>query len=326
MRIVFAGTPEFACPSLERLIESGHEVAAVVTQPDKPSGRGRKIVFSPIKEAAIKHGIPVLQPERLRKPPFVEVLRPYNPEIMIVAAYGKILPQDILDLPRLGCVNIHASLLPKYRGAAPINRAIMNGEKETGITLMKMDATMDTGDILITERIPILDDDDALSVTNMLSVIGADMLIRYLDDLGREGEVKGTPQDHAAATYAPAIEKVDCRVDWSADYERILCHIRGLAPEPGAYTWLDDRIIKILRAEPLFGMDKEYEEVGRHEEIEPGTVIHTIKGQGPLVKVNGGLIVLHKLKPEGKAVMSGQDFVNGGFVKKGDRFGWAMNN
>ena len=320
MRIVFAGTPDFAIPALNLLIESRHEVAAVVTQPDRPSGRGRKIKPGPVKELATRHDIPVLQPEKLRKPSFMEKLKSFQPDLMVVAAYGKILPPDVLDLPSLGCVNIHASLLPKYRGAAPVNWAIMNGERQTGVTLMKMDETLDTGEILLTEKIDILEDDDALSVSNMLSVLGANLLMRLLEEVERTGELKGRPQDNSQASFAPRLKKEHCILDWSQDLDRVMCKIRGLSPEPGAVTRLGDKTIKILRAEPFFAEKKAYEELLAKKQFEPGSVVKIIKNRGPVVRAKDGLVVLTRVQPPGKRPMSGGDFINGGYVKPGDRF------
>lgn len=320
MKIIFAGTPDFAVPALERLIDSPHEVAAVICQPDRPAGRGRKVVPGPVKTAAVKHGIPVLQPEKLKNPPFAEELRPFSPDLIVVAAYGKILPREILDLPRIGCINIHASLLPKYRGAAPINRAIMNGERETGVTLMKMEETLDTGDILLTEKIKILDDDDALSLSNMISVIGAALLIRLLDDVEKTGKLEGEKQDDSRATYAPRIKKEDCLLDWNQGMDRVLCKIRGLAPEPGAFTRLGDKTFKILRAEPFFAERELQIDLLKKKIFRPGSVVQLIKRRGPLVRTKDGLIILTRVQPPGKRAMSGVDFINGGYVKAVSKF------
>jgi len=320
MRIIFAGTPDFAIPALQHLIDSNHEIVAVVTKPDRPAGRGMRPTVSPVKLLAQKNSLNVLQPESLKNPPFAEILRPYNPDLIIVAAYGKILPGDILDLPKFGCVNIHASLLPKYRGAAPINWAIMNCDTETGVTLIKMDKTMDTGDILISEGIPILEDDDALSVTNMLSVLGADLLMRLLEQLERTGELKGVPQDHSKATYAPRLTKEFCRIKWDDRFERVLCHIMGLSPKPGAFTQLGDTVLNIIRAETLFAEKEIHEKLLNINECTPGCVVKLLRHKGPVVRTKDGLIVLTRLQPPGKRIMSGQDFINGGYIKLGDRF------
>ncbi len=320
MRIVYAGTPDFAIPALERLIKSKQEVVAVVTQPDRPAGRGRKLKQSPVKQLALKHQIPVLQPEKMRKPPFVEALRPYAPDLIIVAAYGKILPKEILELPRIGCINIHASLLPRYRGAAPINWAIINGERTTGVTLMKMEETLDTGEILLSESVNILEDDDTFSVGNVLSVIGADLLMRLLEDVERTGELKGTRQDDSLATYAPRLKKEGGLIDWSQGFEQVLCRIRGLSPEPGAYTHLGEKTIKVLRAEPLFAEGKAYTDLLKKKEFVPGSVDKLLKRMGPVVRAKDGPIVLTLVQPPGKRAMSGVDFINGGYVKVGDRF------
>lgn len=320
MKIIFAGTPEFAVPALEHLIESPHKIVAVITQPDRPVGRGRKILASPVKLLAQKHAIPVLQPEKLRQPPFAEELRPYKPDLMVVAAYGKILPKEMLELPRFGCVNIHASLLPRYRGAAPINRAIMNGDHETGVTLMKMDETLDTGEILMTDKVDILEDDDVLSLWNILSVVGASLLMRLLEDLEQTGELKGIPQDETLASFAPKITKEDCIIDWSGSMDQVLCRIRGLSPEPGAVAQLRNKIIKILQAEPYFSDKEEYEKpILAKKEFRPGGVIHLVKNWGPVIRTGDGLVVLKLIQLPGKRPISGVDLMNGGHIKIGDQ-------
>ena len=319
MRVIFAGTPDFAIPALEKLIESRHDVVAVMTQPDRPRGRGRKVSPSPVKEKALEHDIPVLQPEKLKKPPFADELEKYKPDVMVVAAYGKILPPEILELPKYGCINIHASLLPQYRGAAPVQHAIINCETRTGVTIMKMDETMDTGDILMYEVVPILEDDDALSVTNMLSVVGAELLLKALARIEETGEVRGETQDHEKATFAPRISREDCRLDWSRTFEQVLCKIRGLSPKPGAFSMLGKKPIKILKAEPFFATRKIHNLLLEKEEFSPGEIIKVVKGKGPLVRAGNGLIVLTKVKPAGKKAMSGMDAVNGNILNIGDK-------
>lgn len=319
MRVIFAGTPDFAIPTLERLIGSGHDVVAVITQPDKKAGRGRKKKSGPVKIAAEKNDIPVLQPSRLKEPGAAEKIRKYDPDVIVVAAYGKIIPPSILDIPKYGCINVHASLLPKYRGAAPIQRAIMNRDTQTGVTIMKMDETLDTGDILKKEPVDILEDDDALSVHNMLSVVGAELLIDTLNEIEKSGEVKGIPQDNSEATYAAKIEKEDRYIDWTESFETVLCKIRAMSPYPGAISVLGDKEIKIMRAQPFFITEKLYRELVKNEKYPPGSVVMIRKGEGPLVKANGGLILLTEVKPPGKRAMSGVDFVNGGYVAQWDR-------
>jgi len=324
VRIIFMGTPQFAVPALEKLIESHHEVVAVVTQPDKTAGRGRKVVPPPVKELALAHNIPVFQPEKLRGTNFHEVLRPFNPDVIVVAAYGKILPPEILKLPRYGCINIHASLLPKYRGAAPIQWAIINGERKTGVTIMLLDEGMDTGNIIATEEVEILDDDDTVSLSNMLSVVGANLLLEVLAKIEATGKVESTPQDHSLATYAPLLKKSDGLIDWNLTTEQIICRIQGLQPWPTAFSFLSGKMWKFLRAEPFEDPDNLYfawltKQDPKYQPL-PGFVTATIRGRGFTVKTGDGHLLVTKVQPEAKAVMSGADAVNGKLVKPGDLF------
>jgi methionyl-tRNA formyltransferase len=255
MRIVFMGTPEFAVPSLKALIESGDEVVAVVTQPDKPKGRGLEVTPPPVKTLAQKHGIPVLQPQKIKTEEFLKQLEELKPDIICVVAYGKILPKGILELPKYGCINVHASLLPKYRGAAPINWAIIRGEKVTGITTMKMDEGMDTGDILLQREVPIEDEDTAETLSHKLSLTGAEVLIETLNLL-KEGKLKPIPQNHSQATYAPMLKKEDGEIDWGKTAEEIRNLVRGTLPWPGAYTFLDNKILKVYKVRVVEGQGK----------------------------------------------------------------------
>jgi methionyl-tRNA formyltransferase len=320
MRIIFAGTPDFALPVMERLAESRHEISAVITQPDKPSGRGQKVQEGPVKIFARERGIPVLQPEKLKNPPFVEVLKPYNPDLIIVIAYGKILPKDMLELPRYGCINIHASLLPRYRGAAPINRAIINEEQITGVTLMKMAETLDTGEILLSEQVEILDDDDTQSLGNMISVLGAALLIQLLDKIEETGELKGIPQDETQASYAPKLTPEDCILDWTKTTHQISCKVRGLCPKPVAVSRLDEKIFKIHRADIYFTDENEFNVLMKQKDSEPGKVVKLLKGTGPVVRTGDGFLNILKAQPPGKNIMSGTDLINGGYIKLGSRF------
>ena len=252
MKIVFMGTPEFAVPSLKALVDSGEDVIAVVAQPDKRRGRGLKLSPPPTKLTAEKHGIMVLQPEKIRTEDFLKELRELNPDLIIVAAYGRILPKSVLDLPRLGCINVHASILPKYRGAAPINWAMVHGEKVTGVTIMRMDEGMDTGDILLTREVPIDYDDTGETLSGKLSVAGAGLLLESLEYL-RKGELHPRKQDDSLATYAPMLKKEDGRIDWKKPAGEIRDLIRGMLPWPGAFTTLDGKLLKIFKASVVEG-------------------------------------------------------------------------
>jgi len=247
MRAVFMGTPEFAVPTLEALVNAGHEVAAVYTQPDRPKGRGQQLVSPPVKDAAQRLGLPVFQPERIRRPENVEALQASRPDVMVVVGYGQIVPQNIIDVPRLGILNVHASLLPKYRGAAPIQWAIANGESETGVTIMQIDAGLDTGDMLSSWNTPIGPDEIAPELAARLAPVGADLLIRTLDDLdaGRTLPVK---QNDAEATHAPILKKEDGKVLWTRTAQEIYNRLRGFTPWPGAYTSFRGLQLHILRA------------------------------------------------------------------------------
>lgn len=319
MRVVFMGTPEFAVATLERLIESPHDVVAVVTQPDRPKGRGREIAPPPVKVRAEAAGIPVYQPEKLRKERFHETLAALKPDVAVVVAYGKILPKEILDVPVHGCLNVHASLLPKYRGAAPIQRAIANGDLETGVTIMKLDEGMDTGPIVTTEEVPILDDDDQISLANMLSVVGASLLVDTLDHLAAKGSVPLTPQDDSRATYAPPLEKKDARIDWKHSNERIICLIRAMVPWPGAFTTFKGQEWKILKAEPF--TTPEGDAIVPGEEMATGEVFALVKNKGFAVRTGDASLLVTVVQIPGKKPVDAGALLNARLLKEGDVLG-----
>lgn len=326
MKVVFMGTPGFAVPALRRLIESkDHDVAAVVTQPDKPVGRGRKIQFSPVKELALEHNLTVLQPERIKKSDFDKVLSFYNPDVIVVVAYGQILPSEILNLPKYGCLNIHASLLPYYRGAAPIQWAISNGEFRTGVTIMQMDVGLDTGNIVSKQSVDILDDDDTHSITNLLSVMGAELLVNTLTTIEAEGKVTSSPQDHEIATYAPILKKQDGLLNWDLFNEQLICRIKGMQPWPGAFSFLNGRAWKITKAEVYNDesglLENEVDERGKKlPPRDAGTVIALVKGEGFIVKTGDGFLLITGIQPPDKKTMEAKDAVNGKLIKVGDIF------
>lgn len=307
MRIVFMGTPEFAVPSLKALVESGEEVIALVAQPDKPSGRGLKFSPPPTKVFAEEHGIPILQPPGIRTESFLKELTELNPDIIIVAAYGKILPKSVLELPEFGCINVHASLLPKYRGAAPVNWAIVRGEKATGVTIMRMDEGMDTGDILLTHEVPIDDDDTGGSLSEKLSLAGAVLLLQSLEHLKR-GELLPRKQDDSLATYAPMLKKEDGRIDWKKPAGEIRDLIRGMLPWPGAFTSLEGKMLKIYKAAISEG------------EGEEGEVISAPKGVLRIVTGAGALDIL-ELQIEGGKRLHVRDFLSGRKIVPGTVLG-----
>ncbi|MBE0068321.1 MULTISPECIES: methionyl-tRNA formyltransferase [Thermoanaerobacterium] len=307
MNIVFMGTPEFAVPSLEKLIEFGHNVMLVITQPDKPRGRGKKISYSPVKECAIKNNIDVFQPQKLKNNKEVfDKLRKLNPDLIVVAAYGKILPEEILQIPRYGCINVHASLLPKYRGAAPINWAVINGEKETGITIMYMEKGLDTGDILLQKSIPILEEDNSETVHDKLAVLGGNALIEAINKMV-DGALKPVKQDDSKATYAPILEKSIGLIDWQKSAVEIKNLVRGLRPWPVAYTYYKGNMLKIWAAEVYSYEGKE----------KPGTVITT--GSALIVKCGKDALKILEIQSEGKRRMTVEEFLRGHTIAKGEQ-------
>lgn len=309
-KIIFMGTPLFAVPSLRALMDAGHEILAAVTRPDKPRGRGLAPLPSPVKLLALEKGIPVLEPVKLRDESFTAGLKSLGPDLIAVVAYGKILPPAVLSLPPKGCINLHASLLPKYRGAAPINRAIMNGEKETGVCTMLMDEGMDTGDKLICERVPIGEDDTAEDLARMLSEKGAAVLLKTIDLVVRDA-IRPVPQDDSLATYAPVLKKEDGRVDWTRSGIEIKDQVRGLYPWPGAFTCRKGSLLKIHR-----GVAKESSALAG----EPGTVLDAGR-DGIFVACGKGAFLITELQPENKKRMSAAEFVAGYRISKGERLG-----
>lgn len=310
MKIVFMGTPAFAVPSLEALLKEGYEIAAVVTQPDRPQGRKKVLTPTPVKEAALKHGLPVLQPQRLRAPEAVEELAGLDPDLIVTAAYGQILPKAVLDLPQYGCLNVHGSLLPKYRGGAPIQRSIINGERETGVTLMYMAEGLDTGDMIAKTVVPIGDDDTAGTIFEKLSTVGAELLIRQLP-LIVEGKAERIPQNDAESTYAPNLTRDDERIDWSASSRDIFNRVRGLVPFSGGFTLWDGEVFKVWAvAKPGEGGSS------GSEGAAPGTVLD-LSAAGIEVKTGDGSVLLTRIQPAGKKAMDAAEFIRGGVMKKG---------
>jgi methionyl-tRNA formyltransferase len=302
MRIVFFGTPAFAVPSLNALFQSGEEVIGVITQPDKRKGRDHMPSPPPVKELALNEGIKVLQPANIKDPLFLNELSGMQPEIIVVVAYGKILPAQILNLPPNGCINVHASLLPKYRGAAPIPWAIINGEKKTGITTMLMDEGLDTGDIILQEETEITDNDNAETLSKRLSEIGAYLLIKTITGI-KDGSIKPIPQV-GDPSYAPPFKKEDGRINWSKSTREIFNFVRGMYPWPGAYCYLNNERIKIIKVKMLEGS-------GSPRRIEKALGGELIIGTGE------GLISIIELQPEGKKQMSAGAFLLGRQLKEG---------
>ena len=299
-KIVYMGTPEFAVPVLEKLNEH-YNVVACVTRADKPKGRSGKPAKSPVREAAEALGIPVLTPEKVRTPEFYEELRAFDADFFVTCAYGKILPQEVLDIPRMGVVNVHASLLPKYRGAAPIWRVIINGESETGITTMLTDAGMDTGDILLTERVEITENMTTGELHDLLAPVGAELIVKTLDGL-LEGSVTRTKQNSGEATYAPMVEREDGAVDWTKSASEIHNRIRGCNPFPGAYTFIDGSKLKIWVSEVCRGV---------FTSCAPGTIINADKSGILAACGDGGVVNIKEIQAENQKRMTVGAFLNG---------------
>jgi methionyl-tRNA formyltransferase len=300
MRLVFMGTPAFAVPTLKALLSSHHIVAAVFTQPDKPSGRGEKLSAPPVKQLAVEQDVSVLQPDKLKAPEWQPIFAGLNADAYVVVAYGKILPQWLLDTPRLGAYNVHASLLPKYRGAAPIHWAIANGETRTGITTMKLDAGMDTGDLLLQQEISIEPEDTSASIHDRLCEIGAEMMLKTLEEL-EKGTAKTIPQDPALATYAPMLKKSDGLLDWSQSAVSIHNRIRAFNPWPGTYTQLEGQTLRIWKARPA-------EALG--DSLSPGTLLHHSSGAA-MVACGTGFLKLEEVQMENRKRTTAPDFLHG---------------
>lgn len=307
MKIIFAGTPEFAVAALQALLQQGFDVVAVLTQPDRPAGRGMQLSPGAVKQAALQHGLPVLQPPTLKTPEIQQQLAAYGADVMVVAAYGLIMPRAVLHLPRLGCINIHASLLPRWRGAAPIQRAILAGDAETGITIMQMDEGLDTGDMLLRLPCPIAPEDDAQSLHDKLATLGAEAIVTALREL-ESGNLARVAQNETLATYAAKLSKAEAQIDWMQDAAQIARAVRAYNPFPGAYSTVHGTLLKIWRATVC---DDAYDE--------PGTVL-AVGPEGIVVACGRGALCLKVLqRPNAKALPAAQ-FLQGYSIHPGDRF------
>jgi methionyl-tRNA formyltransferase len=306
LRVIFMGTPEFACPTLQKLIDRGEQVVAVVTQPDRPKGRGQHLMPPPVKELAERHGLPVYQPPKVRVPEFIEVIRGLAPDVIVVVAFGQILPKSLLDIPPLGCINVHASLLPRYRGAAPLNWCIINGETETGVTTMLMDVGLDTGPMLIKRATPIDDDEDIASLHDRMSAMGAELLSETLDGLVA-GTIVPQEQDGSQSCYAPLLKKEDGLIDWGRDARSIHDQVRGLAVWPVAYSVLDGQVLKVYRSRVAEGTGL------------PGIVLRADK-HGLEVACLQGSLVIEELQLAGKKRLDAASFLAGYAIPVGAQF------
>lgn len=310
MKIVFMGTPEFAIPSLQTLVESSHQVVGVVTVPDKPTGRGLKIHQSPVKQFAIDYNIPVLQPEILKEPQFLEQLKAFQADLFVVVGF-RILPEVVFSMPPKGTINLHASLLPAYRGAAPINWAIINGETETGVTIFFIEKNVDTGNLILQEKVAITPDDNAGNIHDKLMNIGAELLIEAVDSI-ETGDFTRSPQT-GEVSLAPKLEKALCKINWQHDALQIHNLIRGLSPHPGAFSQLNGKNIKIYSSR-VFGRNIA-------PEILPGTITELNQKSGFIFVATGkGVLALQELQMEGKKCLCASEFIKGCRINVGDKF------
>lgn len=309
MRVIFMGTPDFAVGTLEAIVEAGHEVVLAVTQPDKPKGRGREVQLTPVKECALKHGIEVFQPVKIRETANIEYLRKFNPDIIVVAAFGQILPKSILDMPKYCCINVHASLLPKYRGAAPIQWAVINGDEFTGVTIMRMDEGLDTGDMIAKATVRVESDETGGSLFDKLSEIGAKLCVETMKMI-EEGRAEFTPQNSEEATHTSMISKELGYIDWTKSADSIERLIRGLNPWPSAYTNLNGKTFKIWKAQV----------VRNNNEYRPGCIYHIGKND-MYVQTGDGALSLLEVQLQGKKRMDTGSFLRGYKLEEGTFIG-----
>lgn len=307
MKIVYMGTPDFAVPALAALVDAGYEVAGVVTQPDKPKGRGKTLVPTPVKEEALKHGIPVYQPKKVREPEFVETLKEIGPDIIVVAAFGQIIPKEILDMPEFGCINIHASLLPKYRGAAPIQQAVINGDKEAGVTIMKMSTGLDTGDMISRASVLLTEDETGGSLFDRLADLGAGLLVKTLPSIFDRTAVYEPQPEESPTPYVGMITKQMGLLDFHKSAEELERLIRGMDPWPSAYTFLNGKSLKVWKASV---------EQNASGSEEPGTVVAADK-EGIHVACGQDRLVLKEIQLEGKKRMDAAAFLRGYSIETG---------
>ena len=308
MRVIFMGTPDFAVGTLEEIIRAGHKVVLVVTQPDKPKGRGKAMQYTPVKECALAHGIEVFQPVKVKEPENIEVLRKYEPDIIIVAAFGQIVPKSILDMPKYGCVNVHASLLPKYRGAAPIQWAVINGDEVTGVTIMRMNEGIDTGDMIAKKTVRLAEDETGGSLFDKLAQVGAQLCVETMEMI-EAGKVEYIPQNNEEATHTSMIRKELGLIDWNRPAVEIERLIRGLNPWPSAYTQLSGKTFKIWKAKV----------VSDENTYEPGCICRIDK-EGMYVQTGEGILLLTEVQMEGKKRMEASAFLRGYQVEEGSFF------
>lgn len=312
MKIIFMGTPDFAAASLERLIASEHEILAVVTQPDKPKGRKGELTPPPVKTIAVENGLKVYQPVKVREAEFVNIIRDYNPDVIVVIAFGQIIPENILSIPKYGCVNIHGSLLPKYRGAAPIQWAVLDGEKESGVTSMLMDKGIDTGDMLIKKAIKLAEDETSGSLFDKLMALGAETLLETLEGL-EKGRITPEKQGESPTDYAKMLTKEMGLIDFTRTASELDCFVRGMNPWPSAYTTLDGKTLKIWRAKPVAESGK------------AGSVLKLCK-ESFVIGCGENALEVFEVQLEGKKRMSSGDFLKGNHLEVGKEFGGGFGS
>lgn len=307
MRVLFMGTPEFAVPSLKK-IEEKHEIVGVFTKVDKPNMRGKKIKYTPIKEYALEKNIPVYQPNSLKTEETFNIIKELSPDIIVVVAYGKIIPNNIIEYPKKGIINVHSSLLPKFRGAAPINAAIIAGEEKSGVTIMDIVEELDAGDIILSSETEIKEEDTFLTLHDRLKEMGANLLLEALDLIEKD-KAERTPQDISKVTFVKPYKKEDCKINWGLTEKEVFNFVRGMNPFPTAYSLIDGKILKIYAVEK-YGK--------KYENGEIGEIVDKVKGKGFVVKVKNGSVILTSLKPENKKIITGSDSINGNILKLGD--------
>lgn len=304
MKIIFMGTPDFAISSLESLYENGHSIDLVITQKDRPKGRGKKVQYTPVKEKALELGLEVFQPDSINDIESINKIKDINPDFIVVVAYGQILKKEILQVPKYGCYNVHASLLPKYRGAAPINWSIINGEKETGVTIMEMAEGLDSGDMIIWDSIPINSDDDAITIHDKLSTLGGELIVKALNDI-KNGVANKIPQDHSISTYASMLDKNLGRINWNDGGENIINLIRGLKPWPSAYTQYKDDIVKVHKATLI----------DKLKEGSNGQIVKVDK-DGIYVNSKDKTIILEEVQFPGKKKLKVEEYLRGNSIEE----------
>ncbi|MGL4947457.1 MAG: methionyl-tRNA formyltransferase [Cetobacterium sp.] len=307
MRILFMGTPEFAVSSLD-ILRKKHEIIGIFTKVDKPNTRGKKIKYTPVKEYGLENNIPVYQPASVKTEETFELVKELNPDLIVVVAYGRIIPNNIIEFPKYGIINVHSSLLPKFRGAAPINAAIIAGEKESGVTIMDIAEELDAGDIILKGSTPIYEEDTFLTLHDRLKVIGAEKLFEAVDQIEKGIAIREV-QKHEEATFVKPYKKTDCKIDWNKTEEEIFNFVRGMNPFPTAYTSHNEKVLKVYLVE-------KYNKVYENGEI--GEIVDSIKGKGFVVKVMDGSLILTEIKPENKKNISGKDSMNGNLFKIGE--------